>query len=527
MEEVTTTIANSFWRMEDIGFSFSAVEGRSGGILTLWRTRTVSVISSFCGRGFLGTKRSLEGVVGVEAKILGRGMDLWGRLQCYKKMNEQIGSSIDSNASKRREFLDFIEGSGLVGVPCKGKKFSWYIGDGRAKSRIDRFLVSDAIVSLWGVVGKIIDIRDVSDHCPVWLEVDKEDWGPKPFKLNNEWFSHMDFVPFIEKEWKALDVRGRGDFVLKEKFRLIKDKMKWWNREVFGNIDLKVEEGVRDLNISDDMDVMDAERLALNRDANNRIWLNLKIKENMLIQKSRLRWLNDGDSNRKLFHKVMKERRRRNHISSIVTNGGIVSTVKEVKEAVKIHFEDKFMKRCLDRPLLEGLDFKSLSLEDRLSLEAPFLEEEIKEADVVNCIKNFHSGSVLSRSITSSFLSLIPKVAHPLSLDDYRPICFVCIYKIISKLLARRIKRVLSTINSITQSAFIPDRQMIDGFLIANELVDYVSKEGRECFLFKVDFEKAYDKVSWNFLRFMLKKMGFGEVWMKWMEALIFLVRCR
>ncbi|XP_058747167.1 uncharacterized protein LOC131620174 [Vicia villosa] len=63
---------------------------------------------------------------------------------------------------------------------------------------------------------------------------------------------------------------------------------------------------------------------------------------------------------------------------------------------------------------------------------------------------------------------------------------------------------------------------MIDGVLVANELVDYASKEGKECLLFKVDFEKAYDKVNWNFLRFMMRKLGFRDIWMKWMEALIF-----
>ncbi|XP_058725904.1 uncharacterized protein LOC131597211 [Vicia villosa] len=280
MEEVKEYIANSFWGAEDLGFSFSAAEGRSGGILTLWRTRTVSIISSFRGTCYLGTKVNWKNGVyyivnvyspyslifkrGLWAELLemkqGFSDGEWiigGEFNAVKRRNERVGSSIDSNASERREFADFIEGIGLVDVPCKGKIFSWYSGDGRAKSRIDRLLVSDAIVSIWGVVGQLISTRYVSDHFPVWLDIDKEDWGPKLFKFNNEWFSNNDFVSFIEKEWKELEVSGRGDYVLKEKFRLIKDKMKWWNREVFDKIDLEVEEGVRDLNISDDMDVME------------------------------------------------------------------------------------------------------------------------------------------------------------------------------------------------------------------------------------------------------------------------------
>ncbi|XP_058746501.1 secreted RxLR effector protein 78-like [Vicia villosa] len=141
----------------------------------------------------------------------------------------------------------------------------------------------------------------------------------------------------------------------------------------------------------------------------------------------------------------------------------------------------------------------------------------------MNCFRALFSGGAFSKSITSSFLSLIPKSSNPLGLDDYRLICLVgSIYKVISKVLAGRIKRVLHSIVSPCQSAFVSGRQLLDGVLVANELLDFSLKEGKSCLLFKVDFEKAYDKVSWNFLRFMLKRMGFGELWIKWMEILIF-----
>lgn len=109
---------------------------------------------------------------------------------------------MSSNYGEWREFSKFIIESGLVDVdvPCKEKKFSWLSSDGRSKSRIDMFLVSDNIVASWGVVGQFICPRDVSYHCPIWLEVDKEDSGSKPFRFNNEWFSYKNFILFIEKE---------------------------------------------------------------------------------------------------------------------------------------------------------------------------------------------------------------------------------------------------------------------------------------------------------------------------------------
>ncbi|XP_058755612.1 uncharacterized protein LOC131628815 [Vicia villosa] len=116
--------------------------------------------------------------------------------------------------------------------------------------------------------------------------------------------------------------------------------------------------------------------------------------------------------------------------------------------------------------------------------------------DIMNLFNEFHGTGVLSKAITSSFLTLIPKTPNTMCLDDFRPIFLVgSIYKVISKLLAARLKKVLHCLVSPCQSAFVPRRQMIDEVLIANEIVDIASKEGSwECLLFKVDFEKAYDK---------------------------------
>ncbi|XP_058733064.1 uncharacterized protein LOC131604651 [Vicia villosa] len=148
----------------------------------------------------------------------------------------------------------------------------------------------------------------------------------------------------------------------------------------------------------------------------------------------------------------------------------------------------------------------------------PFLKDGF-----VKCFEDFYSGAYLSKSIISSFLTLVPKASNPLGLEEYRPICLVgCIYKVISKLLACRLKKVLNPIISNRQSAFVPGRQLLDGVLVANEVVDFAQKEGKHCLLFKVDFEKAYDKVNWNFHRYMFRRMGFGSLWMRWMEALVF-----
>lgn len=100
--------------------------------------------------------------------------------------------------------------------------------------------------------------------------------------------------------------------------------------------------------------------------------------------------------------------------------------------------------------------------------------------DVISCFNDFHSGAVLSKSFDSSFLTLISKLSNPLGLDDYRHICLVdFIYKFLSKWLASRTKRVLFYIIFQSQSAFVPGKQLVDGMLVSNEVVDFTNKEGR------------------------------------------------
>ncbi|MCI43772.1 cysteine-rich receptor-like protein kinase, partial [Trifolium medium] len=83
-------------------------------------------------------------------------------------------------------------------VPVLGKKYSWFSADGKAMSRIDRFLVSKGFMEKNGITGQWIGDRDISDHCPVWLIRDSRNWGPKPFRVINGWLEHPDFLNFVD-----------------------------------------------------------------------------------------------------------------------------------------------------------------------------------------------------------------------------------------------------------------------------------------------------------------------------------------
>ena len=94
-----------------------------------------------------------------------------------------------------------------------------------------------------------------------------------------------------------------------------------------------------------------------------------------------------------------------------------------------------------------------------------------------------------------------------------------CLYKVIAKVLLGRLRGVLHETIHSTQGAFVQGRQILDAVLIANEIVDEKRRSGEERVVFKIDFEKAYDHVNWDFLVHVLEKKGFSPKWRNWMRG--------
>ena len=131
--------------------------------------------------------------------------------------------------------------------------------------------------------------------------------------------------------------------------------------------------------------------------------------------------------------------------------------------------------------------------------------------------KEFYEQNQFVRSLNSTFLVLIPKKGDAEDIKDFRPISLLGgSFKILAKVLANRLKRVVGKVVSQAQNAFLEGRQILDAALITNEIVDALLRRNESGVLCKLDIEKAYDHLDWKFLLKVLSKMGFGSKWISW-----------
>nr|GEX32530.1 putative RNA-directed DNA polymerase [Tanacetum cinerariifolium] len=134
---------------------------------------------------------------------------------------------------------------------------------------------------------------------------------------------------------------------------------------------------------------------------------------------------------------------------------------------------------------------------------------DIIQKDLYDFINSFFTSSELPYGANSSFFTLIPKVNNPTLITDFCPVSLIGIhYKIIANILAYRLSKVIDKIVSKEQSAFISGRQILDSPIILSEIIEWYKKRKKQLLIFKVDFEKAFDSISWKYLDHILDRLG-------------------
>ncbi|XP_071719407.1 uncharacterized protein [Rutidosis leptorrhynchoides] len=222
-----------------------------------------------------------------------------------------------------------------------------------------------------------------------------------------------------------------------------------------------------------------------------------RIKSEMLKQKARVKWILEGDENTKYFHSIIRRKNNKSKIRGLSINGVWNNNPVEIKEEVFRHFKKIFEEPNMARPSMEDFNYQMFSSIDVASLEAPFDDKEIRDA-VFEC-----SGT---------------KAPGP---DGFNLRFYKKIWDIIKVELIDAIRWVVPSLVGIEQSAFLKGRFILDGAHVVNESIDFLKAKGKKGVIFKVDFEKAFDSINWEFLMEVMKCMGFGVKWRRWIMACI------
>lgn len=168
-------------------------------------------------------------------------------------------------------------------------------------------------------------------------------------------------------------------------------------------------------------------------------------------------------------------------------------------------------------PLYSRFTPDKASGSDRFSASFFHTNWDIVGSTITSKVQGFFVTSILPNNINHAHVRLIPKIQSPKKVADYRPIALCNVYyKIISKILTRRLQLILDDIISENESAFVPGRAITDNILITHEVLHFLktSSAKKHCSMaVKTDMSKSYDRVEWDFVRLVFKRLGFDDKW--------------
>ncbi|XP_027905898.1 uncharacterized protein LOC114165485 [Vigna unguiculata] len=193
-----------------------------------------------------------------------------------------------------------------------------------AKSRINRVLISPEWLEYWPDSKQYIKGRQVSDHCALLLKSVTMDWGPKPFKSLNIWFSDPSFKNTVKQSWESYFGIGNSMTTLKEKLKKLKHDLKAWNKEVFGIIGQKIQSlssEIGKLDQKDDESNLDEGDRSRRMHLLSELTLLLQKESSLLNQKAKVKWLEQGDINSKYFHSKIRWQRSMNELKGVDMDG--------------------------------------------------------------------------------------------------------------------------------------------------------------------------------------------------------------
>jgi hypothetical protein len=284
---------------------------------------------------------------------------------------------------------------------------------------------------------------------------------------------------------------------------------------------------------------------------NDRLADLLREEELKWHQRAKVKYLLEGDANTKYFHLLANGRHRKTRIFRLENGNTIIEGDAQLKEHITNYYKDLFgpqdnIGMMLDEHLVQ--DIPQVSEEENELLTGEFSEAEVRAAifqmernkapgldgfplefyqvfwdlikpDLMALFKKFQEGVLPLHRLNFGNIILLPKKREARTIQQYRPICLLNVsFKIFTKVATNRLTTIAHNLIKPTQTAFLPGRNIMEGAVILHETIHELHTKKMDGVIFKIDFEKAYDKVNWNFLQQTLRMKGFSEKWCSWVK---------
>ncbi|KAG7588439.1 Reverse transcriptase domain [Arabidopsis suecica] len=457
------------------------------------------------------------------------------------------------------EFRQCALNAGLSDLSFRGSNYTWWNkreANPIAK-KLDRVMVNDNWLMEFPLAYATFGDPDVSDHCPGCLVMGTNTPSRKPFMVSHFLMQHRDFIPRVSEFWKDTIVDGTAMFCFSKKLKLLKRVIKDLNKEHFSDLEIRVKEAHSRLTQSQyNLLANPSPILAELEKKAHKDWLTLAMaEEKFLFQRSRVKWVDSGDCNSSYFHRMVSTRRAINQIHYLDDDEGLRI---QDKAAIQVHCVDYFSSLLgtaslsltdADKSLISSLTPYRCDSATKEALQAVISDAEIKKEvfslprnkspgpdgytgeffratwdiigdDLTRAVKEFFSSGQILKQWNATAITLIPKRVGADKIGEFRPIsCCNAVYKIVSKILARRLQSLLPTMISNSQSAFVQGRLLVENVLLATEMVQGFNRGSASARGFlKVDLRKAFDSVNWEFILYILEVSDFPPVFCNWIR---------
>lgn len=340
-------------------------------VIAVYAAPTASRRSGLWGR----LKEVIEGVEG--PVVIG------GDFNTIVRLDERTGGngrlSTDSLA-----FGEWINDLSLIDMGFRGNQYTWRRG--RAENtfvakRLDRVLCCAQARLQWqeAIVTHLPTLA--SDHTPLYLQFSPTrnmNASRRPFRFEAAWLTHPGFKELLDASWnRNIDTR--------EALRSLQTRLKKWNREVFGDVQVRKEKLLTEINETQALIDHHQTEALLNKEADLQKELDVVLEQEEMIwfQKSREKWFAHGDRNTKFFHTSTVIRRRRNRIEMLKNDDGQwISNGPELEKLAVGYFKRLYSLDDVEQVVdsLPQRGFVELSHEDKAELSKPFAAREVENA---------------------------------------------------------------------------------------------------------------------------------------------------